>query len=93
MGKTIIATRVGGNKDIILNGKNGFLVPTRDPQAISLNINKLIESAQLRKTMGEFNRETAVKEFRWEKTVSKIEQIYKNVTDWVHYAQESWKGL
>jgi len=54
---------------------------------------KLIESAQLRKTMGEFNRETAVKEFRWEKTVSKIEQIYKNVTDWVHYAQESWKGL
>ena len=84
MGKTIIATRVGGNKDIILNGKNGFLVPTRDPQAISSSIGKLIESAQLRKTIGQINRETAVKEFRWEKTVSKIEQIYKNIVGEAH---------
>ena len=84
MGKTIITTGVGGNRDIILNGQNGFLVPPRDPQAISLNIGKLIESAQLRKTIGQFNRKTAVKEFRWEKTVSKIEQIYKNVVGKVH---------
>lgn len=81
MGKAIIATKVGGNKDIVLDGKNGFLVPTQNPHAISLKIDKLIESAQLRKTIGQFNRETAVKEFRWEKTVSKIEQVYKNVTD------------
>jgi glycosyltransferase involved in cell wall biosynthesis len=79
MGKPIIATRVGGNKDIILNGKNGFLIPTRNPQAISSHINKLVESTQLRETIGRFNRETALKEFRWEKTVSKIEQIYEDI--------------
>ena len=81
MGKAIIATKVGGNKDIILDGENGFLVPTQNSHAISSKIEKLIESAQLRKAIGQFNRETAVKEFRWERTVSKIEQIYKNVTD------------
>jgi len=81
MGKAVVTTMVGGNKDIMLDGKNGFLVKPRDPQAISSNVDKLIESAPLRDGIGKFNRETALREFSWEKTVTEIERTYKSVMD------------
>jgi len=81
MGRPIIATWAGGNKDIIINGKNGFLVPPQDSESIASNTMKLIESEVLRKSMGQGNRERALREFIWEKTVSRIEQVYKSVID------------
>ena len=46
-----------GPKDIIAEGKNGFLVKTGDMDALSERINQLIDSEALRKKMGEIARE------------------------------------
>lgn len=42
-----------GPKDIITDGKDGFLVPVNDEKALADNICKLIEDEALRKRMGE----------------------------------------
>jgi len=81
MCKPVIATNVGGNKDVVVDGKNGFLVPVGSPSLISLNLKKLIECGDLRKEMGSINRETVKRRFSWKDSVSKVESIYKNLTD------------
>ncbi len=35
LGKPIVATRVGGNPEIVEHGTNGFLVPPKDPRALA----------------------------------------------------------
>jgi glycosyltransferase involved in cell wall biosynthesis len=48
-----------GPKDVINDGKTGFLVKTGDKAALSAKICELIESDELRKTMGKSAREMA----------------------------------
>jgi len=81
MEKPIVATDTGGIPDLIVNGKNGFLVPTRNSASISLNVKKLIESDELRRNMGRLNRETVIKKFSWKEIISKIESVYTSMID------------
>jgi glycosyltransferase involved in cell wall biosynthesis len=34
-GKPVVATRVGGNPELVLDGETGFLVPPRDSQTLA----------------------------------------------------------
>jgi glycosyltransferase involved in cell wall biosynthesis len=73
IGLPVISTDCGGMKEVIKNGENGFLVPVRDPQAITDAIIKfsqlsddeikiITKRAQL--TIDQyFNKEQSVKEF------------------------------
>ena len=79
MKKPAIATNVGGNKDVITNGKNGFLIPPHNPKLLSSSIKKLINDNKLRKKMGTFNRKIIEKKFSWENTVSKFEDLYRSL--------------
>jgi glycosyltransferase involved in cell wall biosynthesis len=81
MGKPVIATDVGGNKDVIVDGENGFLIPSGNPSSMSSKLKRLIEREDLRKEMGSINRETVKRRFSWEDTVSKVESVYKNLID------------
>ena len=49
-----------GPKDIITDGKNGFLIKAEDIQTLSEKINQMIESDELRKTMGKQAREISL---------------------------------
>jgi glycosyltransferase involved in cell wall biosynthesis len=48
----ILATDVGGNSEIIQNGLNGYLVPSKDISAYSSAIKQLAESENIRHTLG-----------------------------------------
>ncbi len=53
----VVASREGTIPEIIIDGKNGFLFPKGDHQALAEKILVLAKDAQLRKTMGQANRE------------------------------------
>lgn len=48
----IVATDWRGIPDMIENGKNGFLVPIRNPNSLAQILEKLIKEPELRKSMG-----------------------------------------
>ena len=79
MKKPVVATRVGGNPDVLSNGVNGFLVPVRDVTQLAVALEKLIEDEELRMRMGATNRQKVEKYFLWSHTVDKVEKIYKEI--------------
>lgn len=70
----IITTDVGGNSEIVRNGINGLLVPSKDPEALSSAISKLYQDKKLREKFAKNGRELFYDHF----TVSKmVENYYK----------------
>ena len=48
----IVSTFEGGIPDVVTNGKTGFLIPQRDPQALAEKLELLILNPELRTQMG-----------------------------------------
>jgi glycosyltransferase involved in cell wall biosynthesis len=60
-------------------GKGGFLVPNGDPDALSISVIRLLEDRNLRRMMGERNREMVIKEYNRDTEMSRIETEYKRL--------------
>ena len=56
-GLPAIVSNVRGNRDLIVQGKGGFLYSANDVNGFAEGIKKLIASPDLRKEMGRFNKE------------------------------------
>jgi len=76
MKNAVVATNVGGNPDVLSNGKNGFLVPVRNVPELALALEKLIADENLRAQMGTINRQKIEEHFLWRKTTDKVEKVY-----------------
>ena len=79
-GKPVIATDVGGNNEIVIDGKNGFIVPSRDEDTLADKILALAGNEELTERMGLAARET-VKKFSLKRMVDKTEQLYEKLMD------------
>ena len=51
-GKPLVATAVGGNMEVVVQGGNGFLVPPNDPDALRRAMLRLLKDPALREAMG-----------------------------------------
>ena len=49
----VVATRVGGNRELVVDGETGFLVPPKDSLALAEKIVVLLKDRTLAKVMGE----------------------------------------
>jgi glycosyltransferase involved in cell wall biosynthesis len=78
MGKPIIASRIGGLSDIVVDQETGFLLPPGDEQALQEAIQHLLDHPEQREHMGEMGRQR-VQNFHTETVVPRIEQVYKDV--------------
>lgn len=72
-GKPVVATQVGGNPELVLEGETGFLVPPRDSQALASSLVTLLtnkaQAAQLAekgksRAEGQFSLETMVRAYQ-----------------------------
>lgn len=75
----VVATSVGGNPDVVSNGKNGFLVPPRDVSRLAAALARLVEDRQMRIKMGMLNRMKVRKDFQWDTAVEKVEKVYREL--------------
>ena len=58
-GRPVVATSVGGLRDLVVDGETGFLVPPRDPAAIRSALDRLLADPELRRRLGSAGRERA----------------------------------
>lgn len=77
--KPVVATNVGSIPEVVDNGKTGFLVPPKDPEALSESIIKLLKDDKLRKQMGENAYRKMKEELSWDKIAEKTIEVYKTV--------------
>ena len=77
MGKPVIATDVGGDREMMKDGKTGYLVREGHPEDIIEKINELLENKIKSKEMGEKGIEFVKDEFNWEKVVKNFLEIIR----------------
>lgn len=70
----VVATNVGGMKEIIVDGKTGYLVEKNNPKQISERILDIINDEKLSKKMGEEGRLRVENLFNIEKNSKRIEE-------------------
>lgn len=90
-GKPVIASRVGGLSEIIVDGKTGVLVPPGDPGALARAIELLLDNPQLAGEMGVRGRRRVEDLYRWEKVVRFLERVYRRVLE--EYPVSGWRTL
>jgi glycosyltransferase involved in cell wall biosynthesis len=80
-GLPIVATCVGGVPEAVVEGKGGFLVEPGDAESLARKIAILVESGDLRRSMGEFNRARVREEFSIERMISQTRRVYDEVLE------------
>jgi glycosyltransferase involved in cell wall biosynthesis len=70
-----VATRVGGVPEVVADGVQGILVPSRDPAALADGLERLLGDRALRAEMGAAAAARA-KDFDIRKAVRRMEQVY-----------------
>lgn len=76
MGRAVVATDVGGNREIIRHGENGWLVPPADPDAMAQALLALLGDATLRERLGQQARRTVEQRFTRTAMTARFEQLY-----------------
>lgn len=79
MSKPVVATAVGAIPEAVIDGEVGYLVPPGDVQAMAERICRLVEDAELRKTMGRKGYERALKYY----DVRNITRRWEHMYDWL----------
>lgn len=59
-GLPVVATNISGNKDIVIHGDNGFLVPPADPSKLAETVLLLLKSNDIKFRLGRKAKEIAV---------------------------------
>jgi glycosyltransferase involved in cell wall biosynthesis len=76
----VVATDVGGIPELMVNGDTGYLVPAKDPAALSDKINKLLNDESRRVKMGHFGRKSIIQRgLTWEAHAKKTVDIYSKL--------------
>ena len=68
----VVITDAGGMQDGMISGETGFVVPEKDPTALSDKITILIKNPSLRKRMGDRGREFVKEKFDNKKLTQKL---------------------
>ena len=78
MRKPVIATNVGGNPEMMIDGQTGFLVEKGNHEQLIEKIRLLLEDRGLAKKMGDEGRKFIEEKFNWELITKNFIKIVKS---------------
>jgi len=76
-GLPVIVTDVRGNRDLVSNGENGVIVPSRAPKKMAEAISILLKDKKLRKKLGKNARKTIEENYTWNAVSNRILGYYE----------------
>jgi Glycosyl transferases group 1 len=74
-GTPIVASDIHGYKGVLRRGREGLLVPPREPKELAAAIARLLRDDELRTEMGLAGTARA-QEFSWERVTAKVDDFY-----------------
>lgn len=79
VGLPVVASRVGGVPEIVVDGETGLLVPAEDPDALAAALDKLLADPEMGARMGRAGRARIEAGYRWDGCVDAMEAVYRGV--------------
>ena len=74
-GLPVVATKIAGNEELVVDGETGRLVPAEDVDALRESLRPLLVEAQMREQMGRAARQRVESSFSW----AHVAQRYENI--------------
>jgi glycosyltransferase involved in cell wall biosynthesis len=75
-GVPVVATNIPGNRDLVVHGETGYLVPIGDRAAIARHTNRLLNDAALAERLGTAGRMRIEQEFSVDRMVAAYATLY-----------------
>jgi len=79
-GIPIVARDIGGNRELVINGKTGYLFKEQTPEEVAEMIIKILKDRKKREAMGKAAQERVEKYFNEERWIKKIHKVFEEVT-------------
>ena len=78
-GTAVVASRIGGIPEVVVDGETGLLVPPEDPYALAAALNELARDPERAEAMGRAGRERAISEFDWTAIAAQTAALYAEI--------------
>jgi glycosyltransferase involved in cell wall biosynthesis len=78
-GVPVIATDIAGNRDVVIDGVTGYLVPVGDRFEFARRTHWLLDDAALARRLGDAGRERMLTEFTVEQMVARYADLYRKL--------------
>jgi glycosyltransferase involved in cell wall biosynthesis len=79
MSKPVVACRVGGTPEVVVDGQTGLLVSPGQPAELASALERLLSHPEEAEAMGAAGQQRVREDFDLEQMVTKIEQMYRNL--------------
>ena len=79
IGRPVITCNSVGCKETVIDGYNGYLIPTKDVDALAEKLDILLSNAKLRQEMGKNSRKYAEENFSLDDVIKKHLKIYDDL--------------
>lgn len=80
-GLPVVATAVGGNPELVVDGETGRLVPSRDPAALAAALRSYVEDPELARKHGDAGRERARIHFSLDRMAEDYASMYRRLVE------------
>lgn len=74
--KPVICSNIPGINEVVSNGQNGILVPSKNPKALADAILLLLSDKKFGSKLGKKARKTMIKKYSWKIVIEKMEKVY-----------------
>jgi glycosyltransferase involved in cell wall biosynthesis len=78
-GTPVVASRLGGLREVVHDGETGFLVTPGDENQLRDRLARLLEDPALARRMGENARQLAVEQFTWDACARRCLEAYEEM--------------
>jgi len=77
--RPVVASELGGIGELVDEGRTGFLIPSRDPEALAERLARLHRHPPLARAMGEAGRRRACEHHTWQRQAARLLALYRAV--------------
>jgi glycosyltransferase involved in cell wall biosynthesis len=75
----VVATDIWGNRELVVHGQTGYLVPVGDRAGLARYASKILDDRELARRLGEAGRERIAAEFTTRTMVERHAALYREI--------------
>jgi len=79
-GLPVVATRIAGSEELVVDGETGALVPTEDVGSLRESLRPLLVDGKMRERMGSASRLRVERSFGWQRVADQYQEILEKAS-------------